>query len=53
MGTDGLWDNLFVEDMKPCLIKDHDLTKQASCIGEKAYVRSKDKRYESPFALGA
>lgn len=63
MGTDGLFDNVFDEDLKPCLHKEikntngriwlADPTAAATCIGELAYQKSKDKRYESPFSIGA
>ena len=56
MGTDGLFDNVFDDDMKPCLIREENIEqpeKAATCIGEFAYTKSKDKRYESPFAVGA
>lgn len=56
MGTDGLFDNVFDDDMKPCLIREENIEqpeKAATCIGEYAYTKSKDKRYESPFAVGA
>jgi len=55
MGTDGLFDNVFDDDMKPCLIKENieQPEKTATCIGEFASTKSKNKRYESPFAFGA
>lgn len=63
MGTDGLFDNVFDNDMKPCIQKELSKEKDriwlknpeaaATCIGQLAYSKSKDKRYESPFALGA
>lgn len=52
MGTDGLFDNVYDFDMVPCLSKPTP-TEQATCIGEIAYAKSKDKAYESPFAVGA
>ena len=66
MGTDGLFDNLYDEDIEKCLhpnikpIKDQsdefefiEPEKAANCIANKAYNLSKDKRYMSPFAKGA
>ena len=55
MGTDGLFDNVFDEDMKPCLVKENieEPYKAAKCIGDFAYAKSHDRRYESPFAVGA
>ena len=63
MGSDGLFDNLFDDDIKQCLesqmlewnkkfrLKSMDDT--ATCISDKAYKLSKDRRYDSPFAKGA
>ena len=66
MGTDGLFDNLFDEDIETCLkpsiepvkgttdkFKMLDPEATAKCIGDKAYKMSKDRRYNSPFAVGA
>lgn len=63
MGSDGLFDNLFDQDLMPCLHKELTIlngrvylknpTTAATCLGNLAYERSKDKRYESPFAVGA
>lgn len=55
MGTDGLFDNVFDDDMKPCLVKENieEPYKAAKCIGDFAYAKSHDRRYESPFAVGA
>ena len=63
MGSDGLFDNLYDEDIKQCLssnmlewnqnfrLKSVDDT--ATCIGDKAYKLSKTRAYDSPFAKGA
>ncbi len=65
MGTDGLFDNLFDEDVKKCVnksIKDYsnndDLTQRgvfeaASCLSTYAEFMSYQKKYESPFTRGA
>jgi serine/threonine protein phosphatase PrpC len=55
MGTDGLFDNVFDDDLKPCLVKENieNPNLAAKCIGDFAYTKSHDKRYESPFAVGA
>lgn len=63
MGTDGLLDNVYDDDMKPCLTKQiaekdakiwlKDPTAAAECIGQQAYVNGKNRNYDSPFAKGA
>jgi protein phosphatase PTC7 len=63
MGTDGLFDNVYDEEMEPCIkeqlsLSDNlfvmkDPTAAAKCIGDLAYGKSKNTRYESPFAKGA
>ena len=68
MGTDGLFDNLYDEDIENCLrpgIKpagkqdDEEMFELAdpegvaNCMATKAYNLSKDTRYNSPFAKGA
>lgn len=64
MGTDGVFDNLFDEAYKPCLVKGlsksengrvwmSDPTAAANCIGQLAYSKSKDKYCDTPFAIGA
>ena len=53
MGTDGLFDNVYDEDLEPCLLQEPKVEAMAECIGRKAYGYSKDKKYESPFARGA
>ena len=64
VGSDGLFDNLFDKDMKPCLIKElkkeadgsillADPGAAAQCLANSAYQKSKDRRYESPFSVGA
>jgi protein phosphatase PTC7 len=53
MGTDGVFDNVFDEDMEPCILDHKTPLARADCIGEKAYGLSHDKNYESPFAKGA
>ena len=64
MGTDGLFDNVYEQDLKPCLVKNlkrkedghmwmENPTAAADCIGDFAYKKSKDKRYKSPFGVGA
>lgn len=63
MGSDGLFDNVFDKDFKPCIqkqiIRENGFAKMqspqeaAECLGEFAYRKSKDRRYESPFSVGA
>ena len=66
MGSDGLFDNLYDEDIEMCLkpnvkpVKDQldqfDLiepSKAANCMASKAYKLGKQERYLSPFAKGA
>ena len=68
MGSDGLFDNLYDKDISDCLYQQIELKKNidelgdfklksvdetASCIGNKAYQLSHDRRYLSPFAKGA
>ncbi len=66
MGTDGLFDNLFDNDIHACLHPsvrakkdqkdDFELDNPegvAKCMANKAYNLSKDRRYMSPFAVGA
>mmetsp|Transcript_9672 Transcript_9672/g.14718 ORF Transcript_9672/g.14718 Transcript_9672/m.14718 type:complete len:110 (-) Transcript_9672:17-346(-) len=59
MGTDGLWDNLFEEDIKSCL-RPHfsrtsglDTSAASKCISTLAEAKSYDKTYDSPFAVEA
>ena len=64
MGTDGLFDNVFDRDMKPCLVREIEKQENgkflikspqmaAECLGDKAYRLSKNRRYESPFSVNA
>ena len=63
MGSDGLFDNLYDEDLHPCLLQKighskarytkEDPTAAAECLAKRAYQMSKDKSYFSPFAKGA
>lgn len=66
MGTDGLFDNLFDQDIEGCLhpsVKAHKDQKDqfelenpegvAKCMANKAYKLGKDRRYDSPFSQGA
>jgi serine/threonine protein phosphatase PrpC len=63
MGSDGLFDNLYDDDLQPCLIQQishsqgkftmQDPTAAADCLAKRAYAVSKDKNYLSPFAKGA
>ena len=66
MGTDGLYDNLYDNDIEGCLepaikVKEgksddfslDDPEAVAKCMARKAYTLSKDEKYWSPFARGA
>jgi len=63
MGSDGLFDNLYDEELSPCLLKNIGFSKgvftmddpkaAAECLANRAYQLSKDKNYYSPFAKGA
>ena len=63
MGSDGLFDNLYDEDLSPCLLQNighskgkftmDDPKAAADCLANRAYLLSKDKNYYSPFAKGA
>mmetsp|Transcript_29199 Transcript_29199/g.21735 ORF Transcript_29199/g.21735 Transcript_29199/m.21735 type:complete len:80 (-) Transcript_29199:32-271(-) len=53
MGSDGLFDNLFDDDILYCLKTSDGVKSAAKCIGEMAFMNSHDKRYRSPFAVGA
>lgn len=59
MGSDGLFDNLYDEDILKC-IKPYlkgklleDVTGSVNCMAEEAERKSYDKSYFSPFAKGA
>ena len=50
MGTDGLFDNLYDEDIKKCLrVNPSSIERQADCIATSAEFMSYKKNYESPF----
>ena len=57
MATDGIWDNLFVEDIKACVQPRvtttsgylHNLQATSDCISTLSEFKSYDPKYESPF----
>lgn len=58
MGSDGIFDNLFVEDVKLCLnanIHRSNLKVQdaANCLSTYAEIKGYDPKYDSPFAIEA
>ncbi len=59
MGSDGVWDNLFDQDVAECvqreMIEDllKDPEKAANCISNKALQLGLSKNYKSPFHIGA
>ena len=61
VGSDGLFDNVYDEDMLPCITPQLDvkskkvknLLQVATCLANKAEEHGMDKRYFSPFAKGA
>ena len=61
MGSDGLFDNVFEEDMLTCIyphISDDqfnlkELSAVAQCLAEKAEQHGNDATYESPFSKSA
>ena len=58
LASDGIWDNLFDEDILTCLHRPRRDSKafaeaSATCIAELAQTKSQDKSYESPFAKHA
>lgn len=54
MGSDGLFDNLYEDDLKIC-VKNTDANPHniATCLANKAHTMSYDKTYDSPFAKNA
>lgn len=54
VGTDGLWDNLFDSEIAAALAAPlNSPSTLARALGEAAYLRSKERRARTPFALHA
>ena len=53
MATDGVWDNLFPEDILVCVKSSENLQNVSNCISNLAEVKSYDPKYESPWYLEA
>jgi len=58
LASDGVTDNLYNEDILACFKGQNkkfemDVQEAASCIGNKAFKKSEDVKYESPFTISA
>jgi protein phosphatase PTC7 len=54
LGSDGLFDNLFDEDLVQCIgAPDMEPHSIATCLAQRAHALSLDKSYDSPFAKNA
>ncbi len=57
LGTDGLWDNCFDEEvasvLKYCLDQRMEVTKMAQVLAHYARHRASDSKFASPFAYAA
>ncbi len=54
IGSDGLFDNLFDEDLVKCIDNPNvEPQSAATCLAERAQALSLDKSYDSPFAKNA
>jgi protein phosphatase PTC7 len=53
MGTDGLWDNVSIEDILAIVRGENNVERFAALLGELAVSHSQDPEYDSPYAIEA
>jgi len=53
MGSDGVFDNMFNEDILSCLEGSfQDVQASATCLADRSLFMSKDEKFDSPWAIG-
>ena len=53
MGTDGLFDNLYIEEILEIMNHQNSNTNKAEILSNAAYLRSQDKLFDSPHSTKA
>lgn len=53
VGSDGVWDNLFDQEIESLIMKNQDVKTLANRLSVAAFGRSSDQNYNSPFATKA